>query len=158
MTKAISFIEAVEKLNKQGDNSTLFKRDIRDLIDFYNHPFSLDMLCNPLEKPMEKDYIFIDAYNLDLELWQEAEAKVIFKGWEYLTGSDKYMLINRSPVNDPYFQIEKNDRYSITIGIHGSFFLPIPLTIGDYINDFSRLKKLDNLEFTDSITDKYFNI
>jgi len=60
--------------------------------EFLKEPIKKEMFVNELEKPNEDDltshklpkYLLTENYIYDLELWQEAERKVIFKESEYL--------------------------------------------------------------------------
>lgn len=66
---------------------------------FIKQPLKKSMFVNGLEKP--KSLETAEKY-LKFEAWQEAEKKVIFKGWEYESGTffnKEYMLDEINTIN-----------------------------------------------------------
>lgn len=94
--EAVPFIEFVSELMnylRESGNTERFKELMDESLDFYNQPFSVDMLVNPIElgkysgvfKSFSTGVIMgavIDEKDIELfHKWQQAESLRLFYGW-----------------------------------------------------------------------------
>ena len=88
------FVSAMDDYTKESHSYERACKKIIKYNDFLKKPLNNDMFVNHLEKP--KICMFhntngtndIDSFDSAFELWQEAEKKVIFKGFESVVNHD----------------------------------------------------------------------
>lgn len=108
--------------------------DIVKYNNFLKQPLSKEMFVNELKEPDAIDYVdtcdnktgTFDSKNFDSDLnkWQEAEKKVIFKGWRHGQGdiyNDKMQIVynvksNSIFINHWIFNPTLNDLFEATKG------------------------------------------
>jgi len=86
--KALNFLEWYIKDMETGISH---QSKVNTIANFYNQPFSVEMLVNPYEKVIgikadsPQDGV---AFFANTPAWQQAESKRLFKGWEKDTKDD----------------------------------------------------------------------
>ncbi len=166
-TFAKPFIESIEfVLGNDAVYESEYKKIFR-LRDFYNQPFDIGMLVNPIEKPKE-DGIYTHGFNsptdypYQLKRWQEAEDKVLFEGWameppseiDFVNKQDKleWRIIDFSRSGERNFVYQKNFDAKNSPTFRWSF--PVPTTLNDFITDCCRASMRNS--WRDWVVEKYF--
>ena len=103
----------------EGNLNYMFPEHQFDCIDKYNNflkqPLKKEMFVNDILCPDAQDYNTESEYETDLKAWQEAENKVIFKGWT--------KVISGTICNHDYPEIEISESMRISIKFGDSFRL-----------------------------------
>ena len=110
--KLSQFVDYVTNNARITDDSLIY---IKEYNDFLKQPIKKEMFVNDILCPDAQDYNTESEYETDLKAWQEAENKVIFKGWT--------KVISGTICNHDYPEIEISESMRISIKFGDSFRL-----------------------------------
>lgn|SRR5574343_719245 len=108
--------------------------DIKDLIDFYSQPFSVEMLCNMVNYNVVTEPNTSNINQRYKKEWQQAEEKVLFEGCYF---EDRNKLIRNK--NGLYLRFYEENDY-------------LYLRNNDYSSNMIEFAHLKNLTLNDFIT------
>ena len=116
--KLSQFVDYVTNNARITDDSLIY---IKEYNDFLKQPIKKEMFVNDILCPDAQDYNTESEYETDLKAWEEAENKVIFKGWKtwvdgnnvhFAKGSYKIEFRVNTIIGD-YVRVNKHRCYSM---------------------------------------------